>query len=153
MCKCCNGGPFVLQWKCCLFFCEESMERKLIEKSSCVSVAEEYSNSQPVAEPRAIPEERQRGTVISASSESDGGRNQSGLLQQPCPFYRTHVLYIKKDSHFIISCENVPSQYRSPTFHNISIFRKLSKRTDKIFNIYLPDFQTNRRSEGVSKIV
>lgn len=45
-------------------FCEGNMYGKLIQESSCVSGSEEYSNSQPVAEPRAIPEERQRGTVI-----------------------------------------------------------------------------------------
>lgn len=45
-------------------FCEGNMCGKFSQESSCVSGSEEYSNSQPVAEPRAIPEERQRGTVI-----------------------------------------------------------------------------------------
>lgn len=130
------------------------MKRKFTQESSCVSDSEEYSNSQPVAEPRAIPEERQRGTVILTRSQSG---QQSGQLLQPCLFYRTSVLYIKKDSHFIIPRGNVSSQYRSPTFHTISIFRKLSKREDKVSNVCgtyaIPIFQINSRSEGISKIV
>lgn len=86
------------------------MKRKLVQKSSCVSDSEEYINSQPVAEPRAIPEERQRGTVILTRAgcaatplllkQRQSGQ-QSGQLLQPCLFYRTSVLPNKRSTELV----------------------------------------------------
>lgn len=66
------------------------MKRKLTQKSSCVSGSEEYINSQPVAEPRAIPEERQRGTVILTRYKRG---NSQGNYYSPVYFIE-HLFYI-----------------------------------------------------------
>ena len=75
-------------------FYEGNVYGKLTQESSCVSGAEEYSNSQPVAEPRAIPKERQRGTVILTrySRGNSQGNYYSPIYFIEHMYYRTSVL-------------------------------------------------------------
>lgn len=111
-------------------FCEENMCGKLVSESSCVSDSEEYSNSQPVAEPRAIPEERQRGTVILIrySRGNSQGNYYSPIRFIEHMFYQTSVLsnwcsiYKKKTVALLYHMETFPVN----TVHRHSIISPFS---------------------------